>query len=967
MLALACEQPQVEPKPVDIPFLQISSSWVDSLLQTMTIEEKIGQLILLQTSVTDSLSRQRLFDWVRAGRLGGYLIENVPLEDFISISDSCQDLSAIGLFSGTNEKVTLQRQFSDLKAFPLPASIAAIDEDSVHNNLSDLMVQQCQALGINFSFAATVSSNSIRDTTFDFQSFESDEQAIYDRSSLALENLQENNILSFGDRFADYRIIEDDTLGLLDSILIPYSNLTQYGLSGLLVDEQVMEIDTFDRMPVGYLKKYLKEELEFDGLLVGRVNPKSGVDKLARVGADLFIVEEDLNQATKSLKRLYKEGILSNRMIDEKVAKVLLAKAWLGIDSTKSFVSREQAYLHLMPKKYERKAKQLYERSVILAHNPKSILPLKDLEKRSFQILQYGQEQLKSFQRHFSKYCNYTFQLLPPEKSTGSLKPISNKFARRATVVVTIDHLDIDPVRDGEFLNSLNKLSQSRKVLLVNYGNSFNLQYLDTSIAKLQIFERNDITEAVAAQLIFGANLAEGTLPQTIADHLPYGKGLRTDLTRLKYSEPEEVGIAPEKLVGIDALVRSAIASGATPGCQVLVAKDGQIIYSKAFGHHTYEKEQRVNTGHLYDIASITKVAATTLVGMKIYEQRKFMTNDRLSDHLDLAQKSTIRYEKLKYLFTHRSRLQSNMPIAEYILYKDTTGADCNPYYCKSEQEGYRIKVADQMFLHSNYLDSMWHEVQHLKLRKSTKYRYSDVNFNLLQKVFETKTNQALDQLVYQNFYNPLNIQRVLYNPLEKYPSSIIVPTQDDQKFRKQLLRGYVHDEAAALMGGVAGNAGLFANAEDLVIIFQMLLNGGTYGGKRFLKKETIEFFTSPFHGNHRGLGFDRKGKNRLPSMARSASPDTYGHTGFTGTCVWVDPSENLIFIFLSNRINPDVNNRKLFRLRLRGRVHQVVYDALDTYQDENEQLENILKINEARISFRNDDVFQSITDIQPY
>ncbi len=494
----------------------------------------------------------------------------------------------------------------------------------------------------------------------------------------------------------------------------------------------------------------------------------------------------------------------------------------------------------------------------------------------------------------------------------------------------------LDSARHQVWLNSVKTLSTQNKVIIVNFGNPFNLQHFDTTQTLVHAFELNKTNESQAAQLLFGGVQAEGRLPLALADHLPFRHSATSSpITRLAYAVPEEADIASYKLVGIDAVFKNAIQKGATPGGQVLIAKSGKVIYHKAFGHHRFDKRQAVKTTDLYDLASITKVAATTLAAMKLYEKKQFKMNDRLSKHIDVDKKSDVGRVTFKQLFIHQSGLQSNMPIAPFITIKDTAELACNTYFCKEPHGDFQVKIADSLYMESRWVDSIWQEVFNLSTRRRKRYRYSDVNFNLIQYFIENATKKPIDEYLNTHFYEALNLRRTVFNPLEKFKSKEICPTADDQQWRKQVLDGYVHDEAAALFGGVGGNAGLFSNATDLAVIFQMLLNGGTYGEQRFLDQETIAYFTKKGHGNHRGLGFDKPAKRRrtVPSYSSQASSASYGHTGFTGPCVWVDPKHDLVYIFIANRVHPDAMNRKLFRNKIRSRIHNIVYEAFDTYK----------------------------------
>ncbi|MEM8906899.1 MAG: serine hydrolase, partial [Bacteroidota bacterium] len=686
-----------------------------------------------------------------------------------------------------------------------------------------------------------------------------------------------------------------------------------------------------DRRPEGYLASYLQDRIDFDGLLLGEVSPDLPIEKLIYGGVDVFLINGQVDQQIQAIKQLIAQDLWSEKRLNERVYKVLMAKAWVALDTSRPQVNRSHFARDFYNKQFPIYLRQLYEASISLVNNPQSILPLKSPFKQKFRLIHVGSERLKTFNRYFAHFADHRVYWQKPDPKR-KLAPLDFKRHRWHPLVITLDQLNLDAQQDRAFLNSINQLAQKTTVVCINFGNPLNLQQLDTTIAQVQVFERNEWTMALTPQLLFGAIQAKGQLPLTVASHLPFGKNIRTPVTRLKYASPEEVGIASYKLVGIDALVKNAIAEGISPGAQVMVVKDAKIIYQKAFGHHTYDKKQRVEQEDLYDVASITKIAATTLGFMKLYETKKLKLNDPLRQHLSLLRTASIGKINLKRLLTHQSGLQPNMPIAEYILYQDSTEAVCNRYFCRVPQPGYAIQVADSMYLQNEWVDSLWEKVYRLEPRRRKRFRYSDVNFNLLQKVVEQESGSPLDNFVEEIFYAPLGLRHCLYRPLDVFPSKRIIPTERDERWRKQTLRGYVHDESAALLGGVGGNAGLFANSNDLAIIGQMLLNGGHYGGHELLNKATIDLFTSAKHGNHRGLGFDLNQKKKPSSCSDKASKQTFGHTGFTGTCMWMDPKDDLIFIFLTNRIYPDVRNRRIFRSKIRSRIHTIIYEALNTY-----------------------------------
>ncbi|MBD3636156.1 MAG: serine hydrolase [Crocinitomicaceae bacterium] len=428
--------------------------------------------------------------------------------------------------------------------------------------------------------------------------------------------------------------------------------------------------------------------------------------------------------------------------------------------------------------------------------------------------------------------------------------------------------------------------------------------------------------------------------------------GIRHKKTLLARTIPEYSGLDSDTLGRINWAINDAIRGRAFPGCQVLLAKNGCIIYDKQFGYHSYKRQKLVTDESIYDLASITKVVATTLMGMKLWELGKYQLNDSLEDYLPDTLKdyipypSTIRNITFQELFIHKSGLPPGFPLIRYLDYKTEDIGAFDKYYCDRSDSTYCIEVAEGFYMDREYKDSMWLKLNQMWLDPAKPYKYSDVNMNTLFYMFKRiidmdpkffgfkESKKRLEgrnlyvEYLYKTFYKPLGMNRTRFKPLEKFARQSIVPTEDETFWRNQLLQGHVHDPNAALMGGIAGNAGMFSTTNDLVKLCQMWLNKGVYGGKRYLNTATVEKFTSVAEDSHRGLGFNKRSISTTGfGMADSCSIATYGHTGFTGTCFWVDPEEDLIYIFLSNRVHPKVNNR-IYQYGIRKRVHNAAYDA---------------------------------------
>ncbi len=924
------------------PFLNVDHTKADSVLRLMTLEEKIGQLMVLKTDLKKENIKETVFQLVRSGSLGGVILEDLEIIEYIQILDSLKAISKIPLLIGTQEVVLLNNQFSDAVKFPLAPSIGAVQNDTIQKELEKLYLKQCKNLGINFCISPSANRIFFDDKFFPNHIFENDQTTQLERANRVLENLKSEHIISLGNSFSEFYQLENDTTGVLDTLLYRQKEIVQAGISGFKIDEKIFAMDSLYQLQSFFLKNYLAEKMEFDGLMVAEVSEEATIDELIHSGADIFIVRDSAKVVYDYLLEFVKTGLMAEKVINDKVRKVLLAKIYAGLDLPSTELKIEDALAVLKNEYFGYQARQLFEHSITLAQNYNKLLPYTKTYQRDFRIINVGNEKLDVFKEYFSKYANYKNYNHTPDEA-GEIQPIKTVFHKHSTPILILDNINLDTFQHHDFVKSINELSQSSKLTVVNFGNPLNLQYLDTTLSIIQVFEKNKITESLVPQLLFGGMSAKGKLQIDLTPTLTYGKSIETPITRLKYTVPEEVGISPEKLVGIDAIIQAAISQKATPGAQIMVIKNGKVIYDQAFGYHTYKKKSAVQKSDLYDLASITKVSATTLAAMGLFENKEFKLADRLKSHLKLDKESTIGRITMKQLLTHSSGLQANMPIARYYNNKDSIVEDCNMFFCKKGNEEYSIQIADDMYFNKKWIDSIWFKIDHLKVKRRGRYKYSDVNFNLIQRVLQEKMKQPMNEYLENNFYKSLNLRRTAYRPLEKFKPKHIVPTEKDERWRGQLLRGYVHDESASLLGGVAGSAGLFSNANDLGIMFQMMLNGGTYGEQRYLQPKTIEQFTTAKYGNHRGLGFVVKGRRGANSLSSSASNKTFGHTGFSGTCVWVDPENELIFIFLSNRIHPSKANTKLYRNQVRRRIHDVIYEALDTYQKDEKTEERVL------------------------
>ncbi len=558
--------------------------------------------------------------------------------------------------------------------------------------------------------------------------------------------------------------------------------------------------------------------------------------------------------------------------------------------------------------------------TTVLLNNQSLQVPLVAIENAKIALLDFGCVYGPVFDSIAAKYAPVTRISATAYLASGSLAPLVDDLKFFNTLLITLPEKAVGDPRVVAFLLEEEK---KKTVLTTVFGSGAVLPALGQLTSPL--LWSSSVTAAsasVAAQSLFGGIGLQSRLTQDFGSHYRAGQGFSTAQTRLQYTVPEEAGINSDDLLPIDAIAAEAIREKATPGAVVMVVKDGKVIFNKAYGSHEYNRAVPDKVSDIFDLASVTKVTATTLAVMRLSETGKLALDTTLDTYLARTRGTNRQDIRVKEVMLHQAGFVPYIPF-----YQNLKPADFN----RDSSAFYPTKVADHYFLRKNYYqDVMWPQMLSSRLETRGKYVYSDLSMYYMKEIVEGITNEPLDQYVLRQFYVPLGMQTAGYNPRNRFPRDQIVPTEDDTYFRKTLLQGYVHDQGAAMVGGVAGHAGNFASTNDLAILFQMMLNKGSYGGRQYFQPATIEQFTArQSEVSRRGLGFDRwdpETSKHYPSEL--ASPQTYGHTGYTGTCVWVDPAYGLIYIFLSNRVNPQVTD-KLLHLSIRPRIQDVVYKAV--------------------------------------
>jgi len=554
----------------------------------------------------------------------------------------------------------------------------------------------------------------------------------------------------------------------------------------------------------------------------------------------------------------------------------------------------------------------------------------------SYGSLSIGSKTLTDFQLMLDKYDKMPRHFVEHKISAAETEKLVKNLGQKDVVLISLH--DMSKYESKDFgldvsaLRLIQQLSEKTKVVLTIFGSPYSLAFFDHIDHVLMAYNDDDDTQRLAAQALFGAVSLKGRLPITATQLSSFGTGIDTkEHFRIGWGSPSQVGMDSDSLREIDHIMHDIMRRKAAPGAQILVARKGSIIFEKAYGYHTYQKKKPVQMDQLYDLASVTKVTAATMAVMKLFEQGKLDLDTPIEIYLPELQGSNKGKLILRDIMAHHAGLKPWIPFYQNTLNEKTKRPD-PAYYKPTSSDEFGVPVTDGMFLRSDYPDSIWHAIVESDLRERRDYRYSDLGFYVVARIVENLSGQPFTDFLVDQFYGPLNMRKTTFNPLEKFDRSEIVPTEKDNYFRFTTVQGEVHDMGAAMLEGISGHAGLFSNAEDLIKLYQMLLNKGHYGGKQYLKPETIRMFTTRHaRSTRRATGFDMKElKENVPcNIAEESSDLTFGHYGFTGTAVWVDPVEELIFIFLSNRTYPSMKNNLLFKENYRSEIQSAIYRSI--------------------------------------
>ncbi len=948
--------------------------WVDSMFNVLTPDERLGQLFMIRAHSDKGADHiagvEKLIREYHVGAL--CFFQGTPVKQ-VELTNRYQALTRhIPLMVAIDGEWGLgMRLKENTISYPRQLPLGAIQDNWLIYEFGKEVARQCRRIGIHVNFAPVADvNNNAANPVINTRSFGEDRYNVAVKSNMYAKGMQDNGVMACAKHFPGHGDTDVDShLDLpsithdrarLDSIeLFPFRELARQGVGSFMIAHlNVPALDTGMNRPTT-LSRYtvtelLRKEMGFEGLAFTDALEMKGVTKHFKpgeveaeallAGNDMLVLPESMEAAFREIKRYIAEGRIAQAEVNEHVKRVLRAKYRLGL-TTFAPISTDSLDQQLNSPDAIALKWKLYEHSLTLARNKGNLLPIKKMST-DMAALSIGASAKSKFQARLESYKKMPLFQSPKEISSSERSRLLQTLGKKELVIVSLHGMSSFASQgyglSKSALDFLETLARRTQVVLVVFGTPYSLRHFDQIDPVLVAYEDDPIAQDLAAQALFGAIGISGRLPVTASPLSKFNTGVTTSpVFKMGYNLPERVGMSTAAFEKMDRLAQEAIAVGATPGCVVLAAKDGQIVYHKAFGHHTYSKTQATQADDVYDLASVTKIAGGTLALMKLYDDGLVDLETPIVKYLPELAGSNKADLLLRDILAHRAGLQPWLPFyrktvektPEEVVVKDH-------YYCPDAIDEYDIPVASNLYLRRDYADSVWQEIIASPLLPTRGYRYSDLGFYIVARMVHRLSGKTLDAYLEDNFFCPMGLESIGYNPWQRVELSRIAPTEYDAYFRMQKIQGYVHDMGAAMLGGVSGHAGLFANAEDLAAVLQMLLNYGYYGGQRYLDPATVKTFAARHPAStRRGMGFDmRQMDARMhQNVTTRMSNEAFGHDGFTGTSAWADPETGTIFILLSNRTYPSQKNSKLSSQRFRQRMQSVVYQSLKAAPDAEE------------------------------
>ena len=937
------------------------SIWVDSIYSSMTLKEKVGQLFVIQAfSNKNKNHKDNIINIIRNNNIGGIIFSKGSAHKQVDLTNDFQSESSIPLLIGMDAEWGLNMRLDSTFSFPWNMTLGAIKDNNLIRQVGRSIANHCKRIGVNFNFAPVVDINTNPDNPIiGNRSFGESTQNVSSKSLNFMRGQQEMNILSsakhfpgHGDTSTDSHktlpFISHDKKRILKTELKPFKTLINNGLESVMIAHlEVPSLEKTKGLPstlsYSIVTSLLKNTLGFKGLIItdalemkglSNFKSKGNLDMLAfKAGNDVLLMSANVSEGIKAIVDEYNLGEISEERLSYSVKKILKAKYKVGLNNFLP-ISKSNIYNDLNSLENNLLNEELVEKAITVVKNNVNILPIKNL-KNSIGYLNFGNDNYMAFFDELTKYSK-----IDNLDEIDILKTESTSFieSNYKTIIIGVHANSETPWKSynlkKEEIIFINRISKKVNVILNIFGSPYmlnrfkNIKNINGIIIS---YQNSKVFQKKSAQLIFGAIESTGILPVSIGKLFSTGQGLELNkINRLSYGLPESVNLSSEKLNKIDSLAQIAIDSSMTPGMQILVAKDGKVIYDKNFGYLTYKKKHRVNHNTIYDIASLTKILVTLPILMKMVEQEKLSLDTKLKEIIPQYINSNKSDKTIKEVLSHFANLKAWIPFYKSTL--DTVNKTPNQlYYKKSFSHEYNIKVTENLYLLSSFKDSININIKNSELNND-KYKYSDLPYYILKEYIENYYSSDLSSIIDSQMYNKMGLTHSSFFPKEINSLENIAPTEIDDYFRFQEIRGTVHDMGAAMQGGIGGHAGLFSNVNDVAKIMQMFIQDGDYGGERYLSKSTIDLFNKCYYcseDNRRGVGFDKPQIEDDGPTCGCVSMNSFGHSGWTGTYTWADPDEKIVYVFLSNRSYPNSVDNKLLKNNIRTDIQKLIYESI--------------------------------------
>ncbi|WP_397362692.1 glycoside hydrolase family 3 N-terminal domain-containing protein [Olleya sp. R77988] len=965
---------QNTPNPLLATNPEAQQKWVDTTYNSMTLDEKIAQLYMVQVfSNQTQKEKAAIVSLIKDHKIGGVIYSKGGPIRQAKLNNELQAASKTPLLIGMDAEWGLSMRLDSTYSFPWNMTLGAIKNNQLIEQTGRQLGEHCKRIGVHFNFAPVVDINTNpNNPIIGNRSFGEDRDNVTEKALAFMKGMQNAGVLANAKHFPGHGDTEDDShLTLptvafdekrIDSIeLYPYKKLINEGLSSVMVAHlNIPSLTNREGFPSTLSKNIvtdiLKERLQFKGLIfTDALTMKGAADYVESnmdgsksnttvtggeidlaaflAGNDVMLMSENVPKAIAKMKVAFENGVITEERLAHSVKKILMAKYKVNLHNYYP-ISTYNLVSDLNRIKDDALTEMLMENAITIARDTLGQLPFRNLETKKIAYVRLGDKKGSYFIDELRKYSSVH------EISATTLDQLIIKLQAYNTVIVGFHKFNASPWKSYKFSNKelvwLQEIARTNNVILDVFAKPYALLDLKTvtNIESVVVsYQNSKIAQEKSAQLIFGAIPARGTLPVSAGAFFNVGDGKQTNsLERLGYTIPERVGMSRYALEKVDSIANHAVNAKMTPGIQLIIARKGKVIYNKNFGKHTYKGNEKVKFDDVYDVASLTKIVGTLPLLMELEEQGIVSLDSKLSEIIPEYKTSNKKNVTLKKMLSHYAQLKPWIPFY-YKTLDSVTKRPSPKYYKKSLQPGFTIKIMPELYLRDDYKDSINSIIKDTDLLSRLRYRYSDLPYYILKQYIEGHYDKPLNELAQDHFYKSLGANNTMYNPYNKISNSRIAPSENDDYYRYQKVQGYVHDMGAAMQGGVGGHAGVFSNANDIAKIMQLYLQKGFYGGRRYFKSETLDKFNTCYYCEsdvRRGVGFDKPQLGDVGPTCGCVSMTSFGHSGFTGTYAWADPEHEIVYVFMANRTYPTSKGKNtLLREDIRTNIQAAIYEAI--------------------------------------